>query len=116
MADPLIRRPISANILLALYSTADRVIEDAAAIQVPTQLLISGTDYVVHHEPQHHFFERLGSKVKEKHVFQGFYHDTLGEKDRSMAIAKIRDFLRKMLLRAARHSFAARCRPRGLHE
>jgi alpha-beta hydrolase superfamily lysophospholipase len=92
-ADPLIRRPISANILLALYSTAERVIADAQAIQTPTQLLISGADYVVHHGPQHEFFDRLGSRVKEKHVFEGFYHDTLGEKDRGPAIAKVRAFL-----------------------
>src|SRR6202007_252155 len=51
-SDPLIRRPISAKVLLALYSTADRVIEDAAAIQVPTQVLISGADWVVERKPQ----------------------------------------------------------------
>lgn len=94
-ADPLIRRPISVNILLALYSTADRLIEDAAAIQVPTQILISGADFVVHHKPQHEFYARLGSRVKEVHTFQGFYHDTLGERDRAPAIAKVRGFLEK---------------------
>jgi alpha-beta hydrolase superfamily lysophospholipase len=93
LADPLIRRPISVNILLALYSTADRIIEDAQAILTPTQLLISGADFVVRHRPQHAFFERLGSKEKEKHVFTGFYHDTLGEKERGPAIAKAREFL-----------------------
>jgi alpha-beta hydrolase superfamily lysophospholipase len=98
LADPLIRRPISVNILLALYSTADRVIEDAQAIQIPTQVLISGADFVVHHGPQHRFFHRLGSKVKEKHVFEGFYHDTLGEKDRAPAIANVRDFLHRCFL------------------
>ncbi len=94
-ADPLIRRPISANVLLALYSTASRVIDDAQAIQTPTQVLISGADFVVHHKPQHRFFDRLGSKVKEKHIFEGFYHDTLGERDRGPAIAKVRGFLQK---------------------
>ena len=34
---------------------------DARAITVPTQLLISGDDWVVHHAPQHEFFVRLGS-------------------------------------------------------
>ena len=95
-ADPLIRRPISVNILLALYSTADRVIADAQAIQVPTQLLISGADFVVHLKPQIEFFERLGAAVKEKHVFDGFYHDTLGEKDRHLAMEKARDFIVRM--------------------
>ncbi|HSD36186.1 MAG TPA: bifunctional alpha/beta hydrolase/class I SAM-dependent methyltransferase [Rhodocyclaceae bacterium] len=91
--DPLITRPISANILIALYETAERLVADAAAILVPTQLLISGADWVVHHGPQHEFFARLGSPVKEKHVLDGFFHDTLGEKDRAGAMAKIRDFV-----------------------
>ncbi|HLG97941.1 MAG TPA: bifunctional alpha/beta hydrolase/class I SAM-dependent methyltransferase [Bryobacteraceae bacterium] len=92
-SDPLIRRPISAKILLALYSTADRVVGDAQAIRVPTQLLISGSDFVVRREPQEEFFQRLGSPVKEKHTFPGFYHDTLGEKDRHLALERVRRFV-----------------------
>jgi len=95
-ADPLIRRPIPVNILLALYSTADRVIADAQAIQTPTQLLISGADFVVRRKPQQEFFELLGSTIKEQHIFEGFYHDTLGEKDRHLAIEKARDFIVRM--------------------
>jgi len=91
--DDLITRPISSNILLSLYDTAERVVADARAITVPTQLLISGADWVVHHKPQHQFYERLGSSVKERHVFDGFYHDTLGEKDRGLAIDKMREFI-----------------------
>jgi hypothetical protein len=91
--DPLITRPISVNILLSLYETADRIVADAQAIVVPTQLLVSGADWVVHHAPQHRFFERLGSPTKERHVLEGFYHDTLGERDRAQAIAKARGFL-----------------------
>ena len=94
-SDPLISRAISSNILLSLYEAADRVIDDAAAISVPTQLLISGSDWVVHHQPQHKFYERLGSLVKERHILDGFYHDTLGEKDRKIAIDKAREFIVK---------------------
>ncbi|CAL93281.1 bifunctional alpha/beta hydrolase/class I SAM-dependent methyltransferase [Azoarcus olearius] len=92
-ADPLIARAISVNILLALYEAGERVVADAQAITVPTQLLISGADWVVHHAPQHAFFDRLGSAVKEKHVLPGFFHDTLGERDRTLAIDKVRDFI-----------------------
>jgi alpha-beta hydrolase superfamily lysophospholipase len=92
-ADPLIARAISVNILLALYEAADRVVADAQAITIPTQLLISGADWVVHHQPQHDFFERLGSAVKEKHVLDGFFHDTLGEANRKVAVDKARDFI-----------------------
>ena len=92
-ADPLIARPISVNILLALYETAERVVADARAITIPTQLLISGADFVVHHGPQHRFFERLGSAIKERHVLPGFFHDTFGERDRRLAVDKARTFL-----------------------
>ena len=92
-SDPLITRPISVNILLALYDAGERVVADAQAITVPVQLLISGDDWVVHHAPQHAFFERLGSALKEKHVLPGFFHDTLGERDRKQAVDKMRAFI-----------------------
>ena len=95
-ADPLITRAISVNILLALYATSERVVADAQAIVVPTQLLVSGADWVVHHAPQHRFIERIGAPIKECHVLPGFYHDTLGERDRATAMAKARDFLQRM--------------------
>jgi alpha-beta hydrolase superfamily lysophospholipase/SAM-dependent methyltransferase len=92
-ADPLITRPIASNILLELYEAADRVVADARAITVPTQLLISGADFVVRHAPQHRFFENLGSTIKERHVLPGFYHDTLGERERAQALEKVRAFI-----------------------
>lgn len=91
--DPLLSRAISVNILLALYEAAGRVVADAQAITVPTQLLISGADWVVRHDPQHVFFDRLGTPIKEKHVLDGFYHDTFGELDRQLAVDKARRFI-----------------------
>ena len=92
-SDPLIARSISVRILLGLYDVAKRVVEDAPAIVTPTQLLVSGADWVVHHGPQHAFFDRLGATVKERHVFHTFFHDTLGELDRAQAVAHIRRFV-----------------------
>jgi len=100
-SDPLITRPISVRMLLALYDAADRVVADAQAIQSPVQLLISGSDWVVHTGPQHAFFERLGSAVKEKHVLPGFFHDTLGEKDRGRALEKAREFIARQFSQPA---------------
>ncbi len=91
--DPLIARAISANILLALHSTSKRIVADARAITVPTQLLVSGADWVVRHGPQHRFYERLGAPVKERHVLPGFFHDTLGELDRAPILALVRRFV-----------------------
>ncbi|MCW0380579.1 putative protein YnbC [Xanthomonas sacchari] len=93
--DPLITRPISVRVLLGLYAAADRVVGDAQAITVPVQLLVSGSDFVVHRGPQDRFYERLSSPVKERHLLPGFFHDTLGERDRAPALAQIRRFVRE---------------------
>ncbi|KAA8996923.1 alpha/beta fold hydrolase [Affinibrenneria salicis] len=94
--DPLITRAIAVNILLDLYSTAERIVADSAAIRLPTQLLISGDDYVVHRKPQIRFYQGIRHPVKELHILPGFYHDTLGEKDRHLAFAKMRDFIERL--------------------
>lgn len=94
-SDPLITRPIAVNILLGLYEAGERVVGDAATIHVPTQLLISGDDWVVRHQPQHDFFARLGSPVKEAHVLDGYLHDTFGERDREDAVNLARAFIRR---------------------
>ncbi|MGX5217278.1 bifunctional alpha/beta hydrolase/class I SAM-dependent methyltransferase [Pseudomonas segetis] len=94
-SDPLITRAISVNMLLGLYEAAERVVADAQAIQIPTQVLISGADFVVHRKPQQQFYERLGSVQKEQHILPGFFHDTLGEKDREQALGRIRRFIRQ---------------------
>ncbi|MDR0806223.1 MAG: bifunctional alpha/beta hydrolase/class I SAM-dependent methyltransferase [Enterobacteriaceae bacterium] len=105
--DPLITRSIAVNILLELYKTSERVVADASAITTPTQLLISGDDYVVHHKPQHQFYERLNTPVKEKHILSGFYHDTLGEENRHLAFDKIRSFINKLFdMEPVRHDYS----------
>lgn len=91
--DPLITREISVRILLGLYDAADRVVPDAQAITLPTQMLISGNDWVVEPGPQRQCFDNLGSEVKELVELPGFLHDTLGEKDRYLALDKIRAFI-----------------------
>ncbi|WP_295853536.1 bifunctional alpha/beta hydrolase/class I SAM-dependent methyltransferase [uncultured Xylophilus sp.] len=91
--DPLITRPIASNVLLGLYEAADRVVADAQAITQPVQLLISGADWVVRQQPQIDFFDRLGSRVKTRLDLPGFFHDTLGERDRAPAVRAVRDFV-----------------------
>lgn len=91
--DPLLTRPIGVDLLLELAAAGDRLVDDARAITTPTQLLISGSDAVVDHAAQHRFFERLGSRIRERHVLEGFFHDTLGERDRAPVVAQVRQFL-----------------------
>lgn len=92
-ADPLVTRPIAVGVLLGLYEAAERVVADAQAITQPVQLLISGSDWVVHQKPQQDFFQRLGSRIKTCTVLPGFFHDTLGERDRGPVVRQIRQFV-----------------------
>lgn len=92
-SDPLITRPISVRVLLGLYAAAERVVADAHAITVPVQLLISGSDFVVHRAPQDAFFDALSSPVKQRVLLPGFFHDTLGELERAPAIKQVRQFI-----------------------
>lgn len=94
--DKLITRAIAVNILLDLYKTAERIVSDSAAITLPTQLLISGDDFVVHAKPQKQFYAGLRSAIKEQHILPGFYHDTLGEKDRALAFDKMKTFIDRL--------------------
>ena len=92
-SDPMITRAISVNILLEMHEAARRVVADARAITVPTQLLISGADFVVNHGPQHDFFVNLGTATKERHSFRGFFHDLLGEAHREAPVGEARRFI-----------------------
>ncbi|AMW78716.1 hypothetical protein AMD27_07365 [Acinetobacter sp. TGL-Y2] len=91
--DPKIARAISVRMLLGLYDASKRIIDDAQHIFVPTQVLCSGSDFVVQQKPQREFYQKLSHPQKEFHVLEGFFHDTLGEKNRSVAIEKIRRFI-----------------------
>lgn len=102
--DKLITRQIAVNILLDLYKTAERIVSDSSAITLPTQLLISGDDFVVHAKPQKQFYSGLRSTIKEQHILPGFYHDTLGEKARSLAFDKMKSFI-DQLYNAEPYSF-----------
>lgn len=91
--DESIAQSISVRMLLGLDVAAKRIVNDAQAIHVPTQVLVSGSDYVVHKKPQIEFFNKVSHPVKELHVLKGFYHDTLGEKNRQIATQKIHRFI-----------------------
>jgi alpha-beta hydrolase superfamily lysophospholipase len=92
-ADPLIFRQIAVNILLDLFDTSTRLLEDAGAITVPTLILSAGSDWVVKLSAQRKFFGRLSSPVKRMEVLPGFYHAVFHEKDRHRLLAKVGDFI-----------------------
>lgn len=91
--DPLITGNIAVNILLDLYDTSTRLMEDAGAITTPTLLLAAGSDWVVKLRPQQRLFDDLSSPVKRMRVLPGLYHDLLHELEREPVIDEIRGFV-----------------------
>ncbi len=91
--DPLITRRIAVNLLVDLFDAGRKLVADAAAITVPTLILTSGADWVVDQDTQRQFFERLGSPVKEMHLYPGFFHDTFNERDNHLPLRAARRFI-----------------------
>ncbi len=92
-SDRLVNPAIPVRTLIGLHDAATRVLRDAAAITVPTQILVSGSDWVVKRGPQDALFRRLGSVRKDRQVFPGFRHDMFSERDRHLPIAAARQFM-----------------------
>lgn len=80
--DPLITREIDAHYLLDLLKAGKRIVEDAAAITIPTLLLSAGKDYVVKDDMQKRFFVDISSTQKRFVKLKGFYHGLLFETQR----------------------------------
>ena len=92
-ADPLIFRQIAVNVLLDLHDTAQRLLADAGAIRTPTLMLGAGHDWVVSLDAQRRFFEGISSVDKEMHIFHEMNHAIFHEKDRTLVIDRIREFI-----------------------
>jgi alpha-beta hydrolase superfamily lysophospholipase/SAM-dependent methyltransferase len=91
--DDLITHSISTRVLIDLHDTATRLIDDAAAIQVPMLVLVAGSDWVVKQSAQKKFFDRLGSTVKHLEGLPGFFHDIYHEANASTPLNVTREFV-----------------------
>jgi len=94
--DEKITHGISTNILLDVHDTATRIIQDAGAIRVPTQMHVAGKDWVVKIKPQRHLFDSLWSRDKEWHYYPGFFHAIFHEKERQAAIDHTHRFIKRV--------------------
>ncbi len=92
-SDPLITKNISARVLLDLADTAQRIVQDAGAIDVPILMLAADKDFVVKQGPQRQFFERLSSPLKRYVLLKDCYHAVFYERDTREALTVSRQFI-----------------------
>lgn len=93
--DTDITKDISVKVLLGLFETSKRVVDDAQSIYTPTQIFNAGSDWVVKAGIQKSFFDNLSSPQKEYHEMPNFYHDIFGESGRHLVFERIKRFISK---------------------
>lgn len=91
--DPLIGRDVSVKLLLQLLTAGRRLVRDAGAIEVPSLILTSGSDWVVYKAAQKQFVKNLSSQHRQQITFPSLLHALFHEKDRNLVVDKVREFL-----------------------
>jgi len=91
--DPLRHTRICAAIFYGMIEAGPLVSLQAAAIQIPTLMIISGADPIVDVGELHAFFDRLGSPDKTLRVFPDMLHEPLNELGRETVISEIAAWL-----------------------
>lgn len=91
--DPLISKEISTRLLLDLYKGAERLLDYAYALDVPTQVLVARADWVIRNGPVGELFRRLPHSKKELKAYRGFFHAIFHEKERELVFADVRAFV-----------------------
>ncbi|UIR55498.1 bifunctional alpha/beta hydrolase/class I SAM-dependent methyltransferase [Sphingobacterium sp. SRCM116780] len=93
--DPLISKSINGRLLVDLQSAGKRLVEDAAAISLPTLILSAEKDYVVKNSVQKKFYVDLESTVKEFITLPNFFHGILFESGKQQVYQYIKNFVVK---------------------
>lgn len=86
--DPLVHDRVTARWFTEFLSSMKKANNQASEIKVPFLMQIAGDDHLVDAAMSKSFFERVSSKDKTLHVYEGLYHEIFNEKeeDRKLAI------------------------------
>jgi alpha-beta hydrolase superfamily lysophospholipase len=96
-ADPLVHGRISARLMRSMLSSMAYCQSHAAAMSVPTLLLVAGDDRLVDTEGSKQFFAQLPPGLAQLHVYDGFYHEIFNEVEAERPYADLRTWLEVQL-------------------
>jgi alpha-beta hydrolase superfamily lysophospholipase len=92
-ADPLVHRKISARLLRAMLEAIGWVQAHAAALSIPTLMLVAGDDRLVAAGGSRAFFSRLAAGVGTLRVYDDFYHEIFNERGAAQVFDDTRAWL-----------------------
>ena len=93
--DPLVHDRVTARWFTEFLSSMEKANNQASDIKVPFLMQIAGDDHLVDAAMSKSFFERVSSKDKTLHVYEGLYHEIFNEKeeDRKLAIDDLESWI-----------------------
>lgn len=93
-ADPLVHAKISARLLASMLRSMSFCESHAAALAVPTLMVVAGDDRLVDAEGSKRFFAATPPGMAQMHCYPGFYHEIFNEPDSARPFADVRMWLR----------------------
>lgn len=95
-SDPLISNSISTDLLIDTHATGQRLLDDAAAITVPTFILCAGKDYVVDKQAERAFYEAINTDNKRWQLYPDSYHAIFHETNKADVISDCIEFAEQL--------------------
>lgn len=95
-ADPLVHSKISARLLTSMQAALDSTHAHAAALAIPTLLLVAGDDHLVDASGSARFFKNLAPGIGTMHLYHDFYHEIFNEIEAPRVFADVRAWLGKL--------------------
>lgn len=97
LKDPLVHPKISARLLSSMLAAIDFSHAQAAALAIPTLLVVAGDDRLVDASGSDIFFNRLPSGIGTMHRYDYFYHEIFNEVDSRRVFNDVDTWLDRIL-------------------
>ncbi len=91
--DPLVHGKISARLLRAMLEAIRFVHAHAAALRIPTLMLVAGDDRLVAASGSRAFFPQLAAGIGQLRVYDDFYHEIFNERGAAQVFDDTRAWL-----------------------
>jgi len=91
--DPLVHHKITARLLRSMLASIDIALQRADRIDVPTLLLVAGSDRVVDARGSEDFLARLRPGIRTIRRYPALYHEIFNETDAHAVFADLRAWL-----------------------
>jgi alpha-beta hydrolase superfamily lysophospholipase len=92
--DPLRHDMISTKLFVEMQETMRFCLDHAVQIELPLLHMQAGLDTVVSVERSRDFYNKVSSKDKEFHLYEGFYHESFNESGRERPFSDIVNWLK----------------------